>query len=41
MQNINLCLREQKHFDNVLRIQSYGKTPDELADEVLRRMQEL
>lgn len=41
VQNIDLCLREQKHFDNVLRIQSYGKTPDELAEEVLGSIKEM
>lgn len=36
MENIDLCLKNQREFDGVIRIESTGKTVDELADEVLR-----
>ena len=35
MQNINLCLNNQKEFSDAIRIKSVGKTVDELAKEVL------
>ena len=35
MENIDLCLKNQREFDDVIRIESTGKTADELADEVL------
>ncbi len=34
-QNIDLCLENQAEFENVLRVESVGRTVDELADEVL------
>lgn len=36
MKHIGLCLEQQKNFDHVVRIASYGKSVSELAVEVLR-----
>lgn len=36
MRHIDLCLKQQINFENVIRIASYGKSVSELAIEVLR-----
>lgn len=36
MRHIDLCLKQQSDFENVIRIASYGKSVSELAMEVLR-----
>lgn len=38
MENIDLCLDNQRDFRDVIRVASVGRTPDELADEVLERI---
>ncbi len=40
MQHIDLCLENQKQFENVIRISSWGKTPAELALEVKTRVEQ-
>ena len=34
MRHINLCLKQQRNFKNVIRIESYGKSVSELAADV-------
>ena len=34
IRHIDLCLKQQKDFENVIRIESYGKSVSELAAEV-------
>ena len=39
MRHIDDCLSVQRHFEDVIRVQSVGQTVDELAREVMERLQ--
>ena len=39
MRNIDECLSAQQRFEDVIRVQSVGQTADELAKEVVQRLQ--
>ena len=39
MRHIDECLSAQQRFEDVIRVQSVGQTADELAEEVMERLQ--
>ena len=39
MRHIDDCLSAQQHFEDIIRVQSFGQTPEELAKEVIQGLE--